>query len=180
LDFSAAASPFNAATEARDRFWMKRYSASAALRIFLHLLKKTFATISAKNGSDRTPNRAVLKSLPQQPAVSIRHPSVEAGRRQDLEHFDVAGLNGLISPRAASRRRIVRAELRDRLAAPARSSCVIKILTCSGVSVSLKRSMLNNSARPRTVLNSTIPLAIPSISPSSPPATRRGRSVSLP
>jgi hypothetical protein len=28
LDFSAASSPFNATTEARDRFWMKRYRPS--------------------------------------------------------------------------------------------------------------------------------------------------------
>jgi hypothetical protein len=58
LDFSAAASLFNATTEVRDRFWMKRYGpsrrraldASAALRIFGRQLEKTFATISAKSG----------------------------------------------------------------------------------------------------------------------------------
>jgi hypothetical protein len=56
LDFSAAASLFNATTEVRDRFWMKRYgpshrraqNASAPLRIFVRNPKKTFATISAE------------------------------------------------------------------------------------------------------------------------------------
>ena len=57
MDFSAAASLFNAATKVR-RFWMKRYgplrrgvqNASAALRIFVRHPKKTFATISASGG----------------------------------------------------------------------------------------------------------------------------------
>ena len=59
LDFSAAASPFNATADARDRFWIKRYgpsrrcaqNASAALRIFVRRPKKTFATIPATNGN---------------------------------------------------------------------------------------------------------------------------------
>ena len=62
MDFSAAASLFNATAEARDRFWMKRYgpsrcrasSASAALRIFVRHPKKTFATISAHSDAFAT------------------------------------------------------------------------------------------------------------------------------
>ena len=58
MGFSAAASLFNATTEVRDRFWMKRYGpsrrraldASAALRIFVRHPEKTFATISARSG----------------------------------------------------------------------------------------------------------------------------------
>jgi len=57
----SAASLFNATTEGRDRFWMKRYgpsrcraqSASAAPRIFVRHPKKTFATISALSGPRR-------------------------------------------------------------------------------------------------------------------------------
>ena len=57
LDFSAAVSLFKAATEACDRFWMKRYGpsrrrtrdASAALRNFARRPEKTFTTISARN-----------------------------------------------------------------------------------------------------------------------------------
>src|SRR5438477_74714 len=52
---NAASSLFNATTEVRDRFWIKRYgpsrrraqNASAALRTFVRHPKKTFATISA-------------------------------------------------------------------------------------------------------------------------------------
>jgi hypothetical protein len=50
LGFSAAASLFNAAADAHDRFWMKRYgpsrrctkNASAALGIFVRHPKKDF------------------------------------------------------------------------------------------------------------------------------------------
>ena len=57
----SAASLFNATTEGRDRFWMKRYgpsrcraqSASAAPRIFVRHPKKTFATISTLSGPRR-------------------------------------------------------------------------------------------------------------------------------
>src|SRR5258708_27614322 len=49
---------FNATTEVRDRFWMKRYGpsrrraldASAALKIFVRHPENTFATISANSG----------------------------------------------------------------------------------------------------------------------------------
>src|SRR4030095_10066419 len=76
LDFSAAASPFNATTEVRDRFWMKRYgpsrrraqNASAALRIFVHHPEKTFATISAISGPTVSTIAPILRA-----ALARRH-----------------------------------------------------------------------------------------------------------
>src|ERR1700736_3094982 len=57
-DFSAAATLFSAATQVRGRFWVNQCgpsrhparNAPAALRIFARHPKKTFATISARNG----------------------------------------------------------------------------------------------------------------------------------